>query len=61
MGERIHNSIKPINGYDNHNEAGEIKTNYSDEDHNPASDVISSPGHCVGPSHFKRNLEKNYL
>ena len=59
--ERIHDGIEPVNGDDDHDEAGEIEANDPDEHHDPAGDIISFPGHCVGPGYLQWNLEKDHL
>ena len=61
MGDGEHDGRKTVKGDDNHDEAGEIETNNPIEDHEPAGDVVSPPGHSRGPGNLQWHFKQDNL
>ena len=61
VGDGKHYGREPVKRDNNHDEAGEIETNNSIEDHEPAGDIICLPRHCGTPGNLQGDLQKDNL
>ena len=61
VGQGVQDGRQAVQGDDHHDEAREVKADDSEEDHDPAGDIISSPGDCDIPGYLKRNLHEDHL
>ena len=61
VGDGEHDGRETVKRDDNHDEAGEIETNNSIEDHEPAGDIICLPRHCGTPGNLQGDLQKDHL
>ena len=52
VGQGEHDGRQAVKGDDYHDETREVVANDSEEDHDPAGDIICSPGHCDVPGYL---------
>ena len=61
VGQRVQDGREAVQGDDHHDEAREIEPDDSKEDHDPAGDIISHPGHRDVPANLQGHLQQDHL
>ena len=61
VSQRVDDGVETIHGDDDHDEAREVAAQYPEEERDATGDVVSQPGHGVGPADLYGDLQQDHL
>ena len=61
VSQRVEDGVQPVQGDDDHDEAREVAAQDPEEERDATGDVVSKPGHSVGPADLYGDLQQDHL